>query len=67
MWDDFDEIKLELPQKFGAKIDQSAQKQGLTQTDDYLAQWQWSEEKEREGEAQDVADIVIKELEKLFP
>ena len=66
MWDDFDEIKLELPQKFAAKIDQSAQKQGLTKTDDYLAQWKWSDEIERKGDAQEVADIVLKELEELF-
>jgi len=66
-WDDFDEVKIELPQRFVAKIDQSAQSQGLTETDDYLAQWRWSDEEEREGTAQEVADAVRKELEEKFP
>lgn len=66
-WDDFDEVKIELPQRFVAKIDQSAQSQGLTETDDYLAQWKWSDEQEREGTAQEVADAIKKELEAKFP
>lgn len=63
VWDDFDEIKLELSQKFIAKIDSAAQKQGLTQTDDYLAQWKWSDEVEREGTAEEVAEQLKNELE----
>ena len=66
VWDDFDEIKVELPQRFIAKIDQAAQSQGLTETDDYLAQWRWSDEEEREGTAQEVAEAVQKELEAKF-
>ena len=49
--DDFDEVKLELAPRFAARIDQAAQSQGLTQTDDYLSQWQWSDEAKREGTA----------------
>jgi hypothetical protein len=67
VWDDFDEIKMELPNKFAAKIDQSAQKQGLTQSDDFLAQWRWSAEEEREGTVEEVAEAVKKELEEKFP
>ena len=48
-WDDFDEVKLDLGPKFVALIDQSAQTQGLTGSDDYLAQWKWGDESEREG------------------
>jgi hypothetical protein len=66
VWDDFDEIKIELPQKFAVKIDHAAQQQGLTHSDDYLAQWKWSEEEERAGNAQEVADQVTKELQEKF-
>ena len=66
-WDDFDEVKLELPQRFTVRIDQAAQSQGLTSTEDYLAQWKWSAEQERDGEPQEVAETVRKELEAKFP
>lgn len=62
-WDDFDELKLELDARFADRIDRSAQAQGLTSTDDYLAQWKWSEEQERPGNAQQVAEAVKSELE----
>jgi hypothetical protein len=66
VWDDFDELKIELSNRFTAMIDQAAQKQGLTQTDDYLAQWKWSDEEEREGTAEEVAVILRKELEEKY-
>ncbi|MGB2870212.1 MAG: virulence factor [Bacteroidota bacterium] len=66
-WDDFDEVRLELSQKFVARIDQAAQQQGLTGTDDYLAQWNWGDEEEREGDAAAVAEAMRKELEAKFP
>jgi hypothetical protein len=62
-WDDFDEVKLELSSKFVIKIDKAAKEQGLTSEDDYLSQWRWSEESERSGTPQKVAEIVKKELE----
>ena len=31
--------------------------------DDYLAQWKWSDEEERDGSAQEVAEAVKAELE----
>jgi len=62
-WDDFDEIKIELDPRFMRKIDQVAQKQGLTDADDYLNQWHWSEEQERPGTAEEVAAEVRSELE----
>jgi hypothetical protein len=65
-WDDFDEVKIELPTRFVARIDQAAQSQGLTGTDAYLSQWKWSEEQEREGTAEEVANAVKKELESRF-
>ncbi len=65
-WDDFDEVRVELSQKFIAKIDQAAQAQGLTGSDAYLEQWKWSDETERAGTAADVAEIVRVELEASF-
>ena len=62
-WDDFDEVKVELAPRFADRIDRLAQSKGLTSTDDYLAQWRWSEEKERDGAAQEVAEAVKRELE----
>jgi hypothetical protein len=62
-WDDFDEVKIELNPRFADRIDRSAQSQGLTSTDDYLAQWKWSEEQERPGSAQEVAEAIKIELE----
>ena len=62
-WDDFDEIKVELSPRFADRIDRAAQSQGLTSTDDYLAQWKWSDEQERAGTAQEVAEVMKKELE----
>ena len=66
VWDDFDEVKIELSSRFTALIDQAAQSQGLTSTDDYLGQWKWSDDQEREGTATEVAEIIRKELESKF-
>ena len=66
-WDDADDVNLELGPRFMARIDQSAQLKGLTGADEYLAQWHWSEEQERKGTAQEVAQALQKELEARFP
>ncbi len=63
VWDDFDEVKVELSQKFITKIDMAAKQQGLTGEDDYLSLWHWSDEEEREGTAEDVAAELKKQLE----
>lgn len=63
VWDDFDEEKAELPQKFMIKIDQAAKDQGLTGENDYLLQWRWSEERELPGSVKDVIESLKKELE----
>ena len=54
---------MQLPPKFMVRIDALAAARGLESSDDYLAQWRWSEEEEREGSAQDVADALCRELE----
>jgi hypothetical protein len=58
-----DEITVELPPRFMERIDRLAAQRGLQGTDDYLAQWNWSEEQQREGSAQEVADAVRAELD----
>ena len=62
-WDDFDETNVELAPAFMEKIDRTAQRQGLTNTDDYLAHWTWSEEAERPGTPEEIAEAVKRELE----
>jgi 5-methyltetrahydrofolate--homocysteine methyltransferase len=61
-WDDFDEIKINLPEKFIRRIDASAQKQGLISEDAYSAHLRWSEPVERAGSPQDVAQAISDEL-----
>ena len=63
VWDDFDEVSVELSLKFVAKIDAAAQSQGLTSTDDYLAQWRWGDEQQKDGAAPEVAEALRRELE----
>lgn len=62
-WDDFDEVKISLPEKFAARIDASAQQQGLISQDAYSAHLRWSAETERAGSPREVAEAVRKELE----
>ncbi len=52
-----------LPEWFQHEIDRVAMSEGLAGSDDYLEQWEWSDEREREGDAQAVLDNVLRELE----
>lgn len=61
--DDTEDVSLELDGKFMEHIDKVAAQRGMQNADDYLAQWKWSEEKEREGTAREVAEAVKAELE----
>jgi 5-methyltetrahydrofolate--homocysteine methyltransferase len=61
-WDDFDEVKLALPEQFMARIDASAQKQGLISQDAYSAHLRWSDEAERAGSPREVAEMILREL-----
>ena len=63
VWDDFDEVKISLAPRFMEQIDQVAQRKGLTNTEDYLAQWNWSEKQERAGDPDEVAEKIKGELE----
>jgi Virulence factor len=61
--DDMDDVTVMLDNKFMNQVDLLAAKRGLQSADDYLAQWKWTEEEEREGSAQEVAEAVKAELE----
>ena len=61
--DDEDDVTLELDARFMRQIDILAAKRGLQAADDYLAQWKWSDEAERDGSARAVAQAVKDELE----
>ncbi|MGB9032385.1 MAG: virulence factor [Acidobacteriaceae bacterium] len=61
--DDADDVTLMLDERFMQQIDILAAKRGLQAADDYLAQWKWSEEEEREGSAREVAEALKAELE----
>jgi hypothetical protein len=61
--DDQDEVNLALSSKFQERIDQLAAERGLQETDDYLAGWNWSDEQQREGSAQQVVQQLQAELE----
>lgn len=57
------DVTVVLPAKFMEHIDQVATERGMLNADDYLAQWHWSDEEDRPGSAQEVADAVRAELE----
>jgi hypothetical protein len=61
--DDLDDVTLPLDGRFMERIDRLAVQRGLQGTDDYLAQWCWSEPQQREGSAEEVARAVKRELE----
>ena len=62
VWDDFGEVKLDLPGRFADRIDALAQELGHTSADDYTAQYKWGEELERPGAPEEVAKEIIQEL-----
>jgi hypothetical protein len=61
--DDREDVTVVMPDRFMERIDQLAARRGLQAADDYLAQWRWSEDEEREGSAEAVAQAVRAELE----
>jgi hypothetical protein len=61
--DDQGEVNLPMPPRFMERVDRMAMKHGLQGSDDFLEQWHWSDEEEREGSAAEVAAAVVAELE----
>jgi Virulence factor len=61
--DDQDEVNLQMPARFMERVDRLAMQRGLQGSDDFLEQWHWSDEEDRDGSAQEVASAVVAELE----
>ncbi|MGH9560868.1 MAG: virulence factor [Terracidiphilus sp.] len=61
--DESDTVNVMLDDRFLKLIDAQAMKDGQTDTDSFLAQWHWSDEEERDGSAQEVAEAVKAEIE----
>jgi hypothetical protein len=51
-----------LPERFQQEIDARAMSEGLAGTDDYLAQWHWSEKQERDLPAAELLEALLREL-----
>ena len=58
-----DEISVALSDRFQEHIDLLAAARGLQCSDEYLAEWHWGDDQERDGSAEDVAQAVKAELE----
>lgn len=52
-----------LSDRWQQEIDRVAMQDGLEGSDDYLAGWGWSEDRERPGAPAEVLDAVVAELE----
>jgi hypothetical protein len=61
--DEFDTVTVMLDDRFMKLIDAQAMKDGSTESDTFLDAWHWSEEQEREGSAQEVAEALKAEIE----
>ena len=55
-----------LPEKFQQEIDRVAMQEGVVGSDAYLDAWEWSEKMAYPGDAEDVAPLILTELEKAF-
>jgi hypothetical protein len=56
-----------LPQRFQVAIDEAAMALGLIGSDEYTNGFQWGEELEHPGTAQEAAAAVAAELEEKYP
>ncbi len=59
-------ISLPMPERFQVEIDRIAMAEGLTESDEYLNQWQWTEKEERPGEGEEVLNNLLQELENKY-
>ena len=53
-----------LSSRFQVAIDRIAMEEGLTGTEAYLDQWQWSEKKPIEGDPSEIAARIIEQVER---
>jgi hypothetical protein len=61
--DEAEDVTVMLDDKFMKQVDIVATKLGLQAADDFLAQWKWSDEEDRDGSAREVAEALKAELE----
>ena len=63
--DDGSFVSQQLPDWFQQEIDREAMEQGLTGSDAYLGQWQWSELLERPETADALVEALVAEFRSL--
>jgi hypothetical protein len=54
-------VKRPMPRWFMQEISRITMREGIAGTDEYLAEFDWSEDTERDGTATEVADAVMAE------
>jgi hypothetical protein len=52
-----------MPERFQLEIDRRAMEEGLIGGDDYLNQWHWTTKLDRPGNAEEVLNALLRELE----
>ena len=55
-------ITQQLPERFQLHIDRVAMREGLAGTDEYLAQWQWSDKQDCDGDPHEILRQTIDTL-----
>ena len=65
--DEAGQVVEHLPPRFQVAVDAVAMSAGLTEYEDYLAGWRYSEPVERAGSATDVARAVAEEVASRYP
>lgn len=64
--DDDDRIGKQLPERFQVAIDEAAMAAKLIDDDSYVEGFQWSEENQRPGSAEEVAAAIAAELDEEY-
>ena len=59
--------KAMLPDRFSEAVDIAAMAEGSTDSDAYLMGWDWGEEQEYTGSAQEAVDAVVEKLDAEYP
>jgi len=52
-----------MPERFQLEIDRRAMEEGLIGSDDYLDQWHWTAKLDRPGNADEILNALLQELE----
>ena len=60
-------VKAMLPERFQQAIDAAAMAENSSDSDSYLAGWEWRPIKEKESNAQDTVKRLVAELKEAYP